>query len=65
MLLLLLLLLKQIFGSHKIQIWFFTQELKNKTGKSQKISKISKKRVKSQEKNVLADGSWDCQQKDK
>ena len=55
--LLLLLLLKQIFGSHKIQIWFFTQELKNKTGKSQKISKISKKRVKSQEKNELADGS--------
>ena len=34
---LLLLLLKPIFGFHKIQIWFFTLELKNKNEKYLKI----------------------------
>ena len=38
----LLLLLKHIFGFHKIQIWFFTLELENKNEKYLKSRKISK-----------------------
>ena len=42
LLLLLLLSSKHIFGFHKIQIWFFTLELKNKNEKYLKSRKISK-----------------------
>ena len=40
--LLLSFLLKHIFGFHKIQIWFFILELKNKNEKYLKSRKISR-----------------------
>ena len=67
--LLLSFLLKHIFGFHKIQIWFFILELKNKNEKYLKSRKISrnlenlKKLVNLEKKNASADGRRDCRQK--